>query len=303
MEAMAAAAARSFAVGRDWIAAPAMRHLDERFDAAGNEPDQVADAAEALLRDADWVQRLLAPLLPELLAEPWFEPPLRASRDAMRTGVVLYSHPTVAITASVTDAATLRRQPPARTVVAAGRLSVAHYVRGGDAVVRRWHAPAADGDFTGDAAGPCQPLSPIALFDGLTLRSDGRDTATLIDRAVSDVVAITATVRIGAAQMMREFDRATGAPLRAATLDDGASRSQLLLGLLRLASPGQAAPGYEAATRDPAFFLRWQAVREWLARDARAAAPRLAEMAASDPNAEVRAAARATLPLLERRAA
>ena len=62
-----------------------------------------------------------------------------------------------------------------------------------------------------------------------------------------------------------------------------------------------AAEAFESASRHPAFHLRWAAMREWLMLDARAARRRLAEMGASDPNAEIRAAARATLPALDRR--
>jgi hypothetical protein len=44
-------------------------------------------------------------------------------------------------------------------------------------------------------------------------------------------------------------------------------------------------------------------MREWLALDAAAAAPRLAEMACADLHAEVRAAAACMLPIVEQRLA
>ena len=73
---------------------------------------------------------------------------------------------------------------------------------------------------------------------------------------------------------------------------------KLLLAYLRAARRADAAPAFETATRAPAYFLRWAAMREWLALDARAALPRLRALA-HDTNAEVRAAARATLPQVQ----
>lgn len=144
------------------------------------------------------------------------------------------------------------------------------------------------------------PVAPIDLSDGLILRVDGRVRAQITERASADVVTITATIRRESAPFMREYAIADGSLLRVASLDDGASRVQMLLALLRHTGRADARDCLEAASHDPAFFVRWAAMREWLALDARSALPRLRAMR-SDPNAEVRAAAATMARIVEDR--
>jgi hypothetical protein len=75
----------------------------------------------------------------------------------------------------------------------------------------------------------------------------------------------------------------------------------MLLAFLRLAGRADAGPQFDAATRDPAFHLRWAAMREWLALDARAAMPRLEAMMVADPHVEIREAAARTLATIRLR--
>lgn len=283
--ALAAGQARSQAFARQWLTNDARRLLAARLDATGGNFDRLADACEALLRQPDWLAGLMDPMVAALAADPWFEPPLRISSDRLRTGAMLFDHPHVTFTASVISAAVLGQLPPAPTLVVGGRASVVRYVNGGGATLRRW---ALAGDSLIE-----QP--PVALADGMVVRIDGRREAILVEEAARDVVMVTALIRVAAAPAMREFDRASGRPGRVASLDDAASRSQMLLTLLRLSGTAGAGACFEAATRDPAHFLRWAAMREWLALDLRAAVPRLEEMAADDPHLEVREAARTTL--------
>ena len=53
-----------------------------------------------MLADTDWAA-LLAPLVEALAAYPFFEPPFRISRDAVRTGAVLIDTPMVSISMSL----------------------------------------------------------------------------------------------------------------------------------------------------------------------------------------------------------
>jgi hypothetical protein len=75
----------------------------------------------------------------------------------------------------------------------------------------------------------------------------------------------------------------------------------MLLTLLRVSGRADAGDVFDAATHGPAPHARWSAMREWLALDADAAAPRLDAMAAGDPDPEVRDLARATRALVARR--
>jgi hypothetical protein len=266
-----------------------------RFDGL-SDADAVLEQARALLADSDWVAALIAPLIDALRADPWFDPALRMTRDALRTAVVLADLPGVTLTASVTSAASLVRLDPPATVVLSGRRVLTLYVRGGQAEVRRWQL--AD-------AGPrrCVEIAPLQLADGDLIELDGRREGRLIVAATRDVVAVTATAKPGADPLLHEFAIADGRPVRSATADDRASRAELLLALLRASGRSDAADSFDAMTRDPAFHLRWAAIREWLMLDARTARPRLAEMAGMDPDAGVRAAATQTLERLDARIA
>lgn len=266
-----------------------------RFDGLGD-ADAVLEQARALLAGSDWIADLIAPLVDALRADPWFDPALRMTRDALRTAVVLADLPSMTLTASVTSAAALTRLDPPATVVLSGRRALTRYIRGGRAEVRRWRL--AD-------VGPrrCVEIAPLQLADGDLIALDGQREGRLIVAAASDVVAITATAKPGADPLIHEFAIADGAPIRSATADDRASRAELLLALLRASGRSDAADSFETMTRDPAFHLRWAAMREWLMLDARAARPRLAEMAATDPDPAVCAAAAQTLDRLDARLA
>lgn len=266
-----------------------------RFDRL-SDADAVLEQARALLADSDWVAGLIAPLIDALRADPWFDPALRMTRDALRTAVVLADLPCMTLTVSVMSAASLARLGPTTTIVLSGRRALTLYVQGGQAQVRRWQLA---------QAGPrrCVEIARLQLADGDLIELDGRREGRLIVAAARDVVAITATAKPGADPLLHEFAIADGMPVRSATADDRASRAELLLALLRASGRSDAADRFDAMTRDAAFHLRWAAMREWLMLDARAARPRLAEMAAADPDPGVRAAAAQTLDRLDARIA
>lgn len=297
--ALTAAQLQSVVVARAWRASEAYRALVERFDAvAANDVEAVAGVAQRVLADSRAIEAVLAPLVDALAADDWFEPPLRVSRDAWRTGAMLFDHPAVAISVSVLSAAALAALPPPENVTVSGRLTLVRYVRAGGARLRLWTAEPAGPDFSSAAALPLAPLGTVKLADAMVLRIDGRTRAARIEDAHADVVTVTATVRAATAPFQRDYVLPTGKLLRLATTDDGAARTQMLLTFLRHAGRGDAGDCFDAATRDGAFFLRWGAMREWLALDAVGALPRLRAMT-EDPNAEVRAAAAQMLPVVE----
>jgi hypothetical protein len=275
-----------------------MRTLHARFgeDAL---PEAIAASAEALLADCGWVGEMIAPLLADLAAVPFFEPPLRTRRDGMRIGMTLFENPALSIGAAVTSAEALAGAPPTRSVIVPGRITLTRYVLAGGARRRLWRTTPAGEDFRADAAPPCREVAEDALADGAVVRLDGRCEGQTMVPGYADIVTISATVRRGASPYVREYAVAGGRLIRAAMLDERPARTQMLLAFLRANGRGDAGGCFEEATRDPAFHLRWSAMREWLATDAHAALPRLAALAADDPHAEVRAAARATLAKME----
>lgn len=260
-------------------------------------PERLAAAAQGLLADPWWVQPMMAPWIAALARDPGTEPPLRAARDPLRTSAILAEGPHAILVGSVVDAATLCARPPAATLAASGRLSITRYHRAGGARLLAWDVGEAGADFAAATAPAAVALPLRVLADGDVVSLDGRRHAYLIEGAQDDVVTLTVAPRGGG--LTREYDRAGGTLRRVAANDEAGSRTRMLLTLLRLSGRRDAAACFDAATRDPAFHWRWAAMREWLALDPPAAAPRLHAMAAGDPNAEIRAAAAATLPLVQ----
>lgn len=296
---LAGARTRSAPVNTGWLTGP-LAAVTASF--AGIDDAAAAEARAALcLADPGWTEKLLTPMIDALRADPWFEPPFKVSRDRLRTGVVLLDCPAVAISATVTRAAELNRLPEPATVILPGRLTLTRYVRGGGARMRRWRAEPAGTGFSAATAAPAREIAPRILEDGALIRQDGRTGGHLLTGAERDIVALTATIKPGADPLMREYAIADGAFVRAACADEAASRIEMLLTFLRVSERGDAGALFESTSHHPAFHLRWAAMREWLMLDARAARDRLAEMHATDPNAEVRSAAGTTLAPLEQR--
>jgi hypothetical protein len=289
---------------RAWRRSPAHRALDAAFaDCPLDDPDTTLARAAALLGDGDWAADLLAPLVEALAADSLFEPPLKVSRDGARIGLVLFDSPAVSLSACHSSAAAMRARGMSASVTFSGRLAVTRYVRAGSATLRRWRTEAAGADFRADTAPVCAEMAPLQLADGDVHAIDGRCEAQLVTALQGELVTLVATIRAGAAPLMREHATDDGRLLRVASGDDRASRAEMLLAFLRLAGRADAGPCFAEASHDPAFHLRWAAMREWLALDARAALPRLEVMAAGDPHPHVRSAATQALTLVHQRLA
>lgn len=286
-------------INATWLAGPA-RAVAAAFTRADN-ADKVETLAAAFLAEPARMEALLAPLIEALRADPWFEPAFKVSRDRLRTGAVLLDCPAVTISATVTRADELNRLPAPGTVVLPGRVTLTRYLRGGKARMRRWRAEPADPDFSAATAAPAREIAPIMIEDGALIRQDGRVTGHLLTGTKSDIVAVTATFKLNADPLMREYAVGDGSFVRASCADDAASRIEMLLTFLRVSARTDATPLFDGMSRHPAFHLRWAAMREWLLLDAGAARTRLADMGRNDPNTEIRAAATATLPSLDLR--
>ena len=292
----------SRAVARRWLQGAEYRALESAFgDCPLESAEPAADRAERLFADSGWAAALIDPLVAALERDPFFEPPFKVSRDARRFGAVLFDCPALSITMSIASATAMATLPAPASIVFTGRMAVTRYLKADGATLRRWRAEPVNARFGAATALPAKALPTVTLADGDMVRLDGRIEAQLVAEAHADVVTLAATVRSGAAPLMREYAIADGALIRTASNDDRASRTEMLLAFLRLSGRADAGEQFDQVTRDPAFHLRWAAMREWLALDARAAQPRLAEMAMSDPNAEVRTAATLTLVTVERR--
>jgi hypothetical protein len=296
---IATSRAASRTIARQWLGGAEYRALGRAFrDCPLEHAGPAAERAERLLADTGWAEAFLEPLLAALARDPLFEPPFKVSRDAFRVGALLFECPAIALVANVTQAT---RMPAPTTILFTGHVAVTRHIKTGGATLRRWGAEPVGAQFSARGASTARPLPPVTPARGDVRRLDGRIEAQFAAGARSDMVTLTATIRPGAALLMREYAISDGALVRVASTDERASRTEMLLTFLRLSGRADAGACFEAATHEPAFHLRWAAMREWLALDARAALPRLAEMARGDANAEIRAAATLTLVAVERR--
>lgn len=265
--------------------------LAARFDAdAARDLALATRRARALLAREDWVADLLAPIARRVADDPAYEPPMKVARSGGRVAAVLFDGPAARITASV--AVPQPDAPVPATAIASGHVSVTRYVRAGGARLLRWRA---------GEAGPAQAMRKRSPQDGEVVVHDGRRVAQVALAGAAPTVTIAVQLRAEAAPLMREYAVADGRLLRSATTDDGAARTAMLLTLLRVSGRRDAGDQFAAATLSADRHHRWQAMREWLALDAAAALPRLAEMARRDAVPEVRAAAAVMRDRVEQR--
>jgi HEAT repeat protein len=126
---------------------------------------------------------------------------------------------------------------------------------------------------------------------------DGRRESFVIEHLYSDMLCLQASVQVEAAPLAVDYDSRTLRYLGAASTDEAASRTQMMVTLLRLLDRADAMPVIEQALASPHFYTRWHVMREMLALDADAALPSLRRMARQDPHPEVRFAATQALSL------
>lgn len=276
------------------------RELDA-IDAAGGAPGATSGAVRRLLDDADWAAALIAAALAEAAADPFFEPPFAALASGARAGLVLLDHPLAVVTAAVMTPASFasaRVVPGPRSITFTGAPSFTRFVRAGGARLAFHAAPDPGGRFRAATAPACRRIARRTIRDGEIVAIDGLTESFAVEAIAAPVLTVAGELRAPPGTLAREHDAATFAFIGASAADDACSRSGLMLSLLRVLGRRDAADLFARTIPNAPFFLRWQAMREYLALDASAALPALADMAAADPHEEVRGAAARTLAIL-----
>ncbi len=281
-------------------AIPAIVRLKQRLKpAAERGADAVLALAGRLIRDDSAIAALLGAAISAAAADPFCRPPLRASRNPVQDGLLLFADPllTVQVAVMSADALAVKRAsggpPPAISFT--GQRSLFRFVKAGGAVMSVWSAPFIGPDFTFTGSGRCRLRERRRLGEGEVVEFDGRRETFLIDSIDGDLVYLFASTPLEAAPVGVDYDPLTLEPVAASSTDDAGSRIQMMLALLRTLGRRDAAPLFAEALSDRHFHMRWQAMREFLALDAELALPHLERMAGADPHPEVRAAAAATL--------
>ncbi|HYE28987.1 MAG TPA: HEAT repeat domain-containing protein [Allosphingosinicella sp.] len=267
-------------------------------------PAAAADGAGAVLAlartfmdDDAALASLMAAAIAAAAADAFCRPPFRAVRTDVQQGLLLISSPemTLQLAALSAEALTLKRSSPHGLVriTFTGERSLFRFLRGGGASLSVFAAPSIEEGFRSGEG--CRLRERRRLSDGEVIEIDGRCEAFVIDRAESDLVYLFASTPLDAGPVAVDYDPATLAPVAASSTDDSGSRTQMMLALLRTLERRDAAPLFVPRLRAGHFHTRWQAMRELLALDAEFALPHLRDMAGSDPDTEVRAAAAETL--------
>ncbi|TFI59226.1 HEAT repeat domain-containing protein [Sphingomonas parva] len=280
-------------------ALPALQALADQVDQVADSGSAVLAAAARFLATPGAIEACLRPLIDAARADPFFRPAFRAVSSAIRSGLVLYERPELSLLLAeiaADDLAAKRTfaQGPS-SITFTGDHSLLHFIDAGGATLSFWEAPMLDESFSAVAAAPCRPVGRRKLRDGETIVLDGRREAFVIEHLSATMVYVQATTRVGGGALSREYDSRTMAFVGASSTDDAASRTGLLLTLLRDMDRQDAVPLFIRAIREEDFHGRWHAMRELLALDADTALPHLREMARSDPHPEVRGAAAQTL--------
>ena len=277
--------------------------LVELKQALGSAAERGATAVLALARrfieDDAAIAAILDRAISAAAGDPFCRPPLRASRNAVQDGLLLFSDPALTIQLAVmsADALAIRRASGKRPAAIAfsGQRSLFRFVKAGGATLSVWSAPLIGPGFTVAAAGRCRRRERLRPADGDVIEFDGRCETFVVDDALSDLVYLFAATPLEAGPVGVDYDPRTFEPIAASSTDDAGSRTQMMLALLRTMGRRDAAPLFAELLHARHFHTRWQAMRELLALDAALALPPLRRMAARDPHPEVRAAAAATL--------
>ncbi len=283
----------------DWLAATPLPALRTALAAVPlGDADAVAALARPLLEDTAWLDRLIAALVAQASQDPAFRPPLPAFDSGVQTGLLLFGDIRLAIFLGCGARdwlAAKRMGTRAGAIVVPGTLGLVRALRGGAARLSLWEGGWHDGAIRPAA----RAIGTRRLIDGETIAIDGRTTGFVVEHAAADMVLLQATIYAGASPTLCEYDATTLALGGTGAALDGASRSQLLATLL--AEIGHDDPeAFAAASRRAEPFARWSAMRMWTAAQPEAARTRLVEMAADDPDAELRDLAGATLALIDR---
>lgn len=263
--------------------------------------ETVAALIRPLLDDIGWIDEAIAALVGALRRDPFFEPPFAPVRSDVQTGLTLYAgrHAAIVLGVGALDRlAAKKRRAGGGSIGFPGCATLTRAIDGGGATLSLWQGGWRAGGGRDDRPmASCEAAGRRRWQDGDLLELDA-GTSFLVEHARRDMVLLHATIFAGVAPTSCEYDRETLCLRAIGASSERASRVQMLTTLLGAIGRDDPA-AFGAASRAAEPHVRWHAMREWLALDVDAAAPRLAEMAASDPDVELRGLARRTMTLIE----
>ncbi|HEV7660889.1 MAG TPA: HEAT repeat domain-containing protein [Allosphingosinicella sp.] len=290
------------AMARDWRRHPLMTDLEGALAALPeHSAAAVLQAARGFIDREDDLALLMAQMIAESRADPFFRPPFIPTLSEIHSGLLLFQNPdlTIALGVSGVEMLAAKKAGPrgATSIGFSGVITLFRYLKSGGATLSFWEAPPITEGFLASQAGKCRLTGRRRIEDGEEIVIDGRYQSFVIEHASSDMLYFQAMIRPESAPLAAEYDSKTLAFVGASSTDEASSRVQMMVSMLRVMERDDALPLIAEALDSPHFYTRWHIMRELLAMDAEAALPPLRRMAACDPHPEVRAAARQTLDL------
>ncbi|MBC2777114.1 hypothetical protein [Parasphingopyxis marina] len=275
--------------------------------AGSQDVDAIAEALRDLFEAPVWVTAAVDAWIGGARRDPFFAPPFRPVSGPFHQGALLIELAEATVAVSIVDPVTLAAHKRAGggrgSVHFTGRRTWLKFLDGGGMRLAFWRAPEASEDVAALSRRPCKRVEVRDIETGDGIAVDTRSTSYIIESAKRPAVFLHGEVRMGGAALAREYDAATRRLIGVSSSSDRWSRIQMMLSWLRRIGHLRAGEMLGAAIRDAPFFVRWHAMREWLACDPAGAMPELERMARDDPHKEVREAAGKTLAVLAGRRA
>jgi hypothetical protein len=263
--------------------------------------EAVLAAAERFMNQEEQIAGFVRDLVAKSVADPFFQPAFLTLAGDISTGLVLYADRNVFISLAVAGVDALAAKKSGNrgpsSIAFTGLPTLFHVVKSGGATLSFWEAPRIGADFVGDRTGRCRMTEMRRIEDGERILIDGWTQSFVIEHATSDIILLQAAVHAECAPLALEYDSKTCEFIGASSTDEGSSRIEMMVSLMRAMDHKEAGPLLEELLESPHFFTRWYVMREYLGLDAEAALPSLRRLAGGDPHPHVRAAAQQTLAM------
>jgi hypothetical protein len=279
---------------------PEMARLLAAVDEARAEgAEAVLALARAFLAEPSAIEAMIELMTRRASEDPYYRPHFRLASSDVHAGLLLIDTPALTVMLAAMDADAIAAKRAERrggaSIVFSGQRAVYRFLKAGGATLSFWTVPRIAPGFTAADSGRCRFAGRRRIEDGDFVDIDGRSQAFLIDTASCDLIYLHANTQIESAPLTVEYDSASFQFVGASSTEEGSSRIQMMLSLLRTMDRGDAVPLFVELLSSGHFYARWHTMRELLALDAEAALPHLRVMAAADPHEDVRSAARETL--------
>ncbi|RED16280.1 hypothetical protein [Parasphingopyxis lamellibrachiae] len=263
----------------------------------------IGTAIEKLFADTDWVTMLTRDWIGEAGKDCFFVPPFRPASGAFHESALLLELPGVTISLCAIDSARLRackRQRQEKgSVFFSGSRAWLKFLEPGGLRMSFWEKHGRS-DTNPDAGTQCLRLGDKEIAQAELLSIDLAQRSFVFDHADSLVLFLYGELRVGGAELAREYEADSGQCVGRSSGSEAWSRVQLMASFLSRFGVPSAPAVFNRVIAEAPFYVRWDVMREWVSLDPVSALPRLTEMARNDPHHEIRFAACQTLDLLRR---